>query len=112
MIGDREAGSRACLTEKAFAKLNLTLDVLGKRPDGYHELRMVMCSLKRCFDTLTLTPGTGSWQLTCTKDALLQDAEIPLDGRNLCLRAARAYFDAAGIDPGGLHVHIDKHIPA
>ena len=43
---------------QAFAKLNLTLDVLGKRPDGYHDLRMVMQSITLC-DTLTLTPNQG-----------------------------------------------------
>ena len=41
---------------QAFAKLNLTLDVLGKRPDGYHDLRMVMQSIT-LGDTLTLEPG-------------------------------------------------------
>ena len=43
---------------QAFAKLNLTLDVLGKRPDGYHDLRMVMQSITLC-DTLTLTSNQG-----------------------------------------------------
>ena len=43
---------------QAFAKLNLTLDVLGKRPDGYHDLRMVMQSITLC-DTLTLAPNQG-----------------------------------------------------
>ena len=44
------------LTVEAPAKLNLTLDVLGKRPDGYHDLRMVMQSIT-LGDTLTLEPG-------------------------------------------------------
>ena len=47
-------------TVPAYAKLNLTLDILGKRPDGYHELRMVMQTVSLCDDvTVTLTDGTG-----------------------------------------------------
>ena len=46
-------------TVPAYAKLNLTLDILGKRPDGYHELRMVMQTVSLCDDvTVTLTDGT------------------------------------------------------
>ena len=48
-------------TVPAYAKLNLTLDILGKRPDGYHELRMVMQTVSLCDDvTVTLTDGTGA----------------------------------------------------
>lgn len=43
---------------KARAKLNLTLDVLGRRPDGFHDLRMVMQSVELC-DTIRLETGTG-----------------------------------------------------
>ena len=47
-------------TVPAYAKLNLTLDILGKRDDGYHELRMVMQTVSLCDDvTVTLTDGTG-----------------------------------------------------
>ena len=42
-------------TIPAYAKLNLTLDILGKRPDGYHEMRMVMQTVSLC-DDVTVTP--------------------------------------------------------
>ena len=48
----------ATMEVRAFAKLNLTLDVLGARPDGYHDLRMVMQSVS-LHDTITLETGTG-----------------------------------------------------
>ena len=94
------------LLETARGKLNLTLDVLGRRPDGYHELEMVMISVSLA-DTLTLTLGTGApWAVTCDRPG------IPENENNLCWRAARAYCDAAGVDPLGLSIRIQKRIPA
>ena len=52
----------AVLEVKAYAKLNLSLDVLGKRPDGYHDMRMVMQSVTLT-DTLRLETGTGQPQI-------------------------------------------------
>ena len=64
-------------TVPAYAKLNLTLDILGKRLDGYHELRMVMQTVSLCDDvTVTLTDGTG---IACR----VAGAELPCDERNL-----------------------------
>ena len=94
------------LRERAPGKLNLTLDVLGKRPDGYHDLEMVMISVSLA-DELTLELGTGKgWSLRCDRP------DIPSGPENLCWKAARAYFDAAGIDPGGLSLRIRKSVPA
>lgn len=94
------------LQETAPGKLNLTLDVLGRRPDGYHGLEMVMISVS-LYDSLTLELGTGEpWAVTCDRP------EIPEGPDNLCWRAAKAYFDAAGMDPGGLRIRVKKHIPA
>ena len=59
------------LTERAYAKLNLTLDVLGKRPDGYHDLRMVMCSVE-LHDTVFVELGTGTD--SCTVRATMGQA--------------------------------------
>ena len=90
----------------APAKLNLTLDVVGKRPDGYHELEMVMCSVSLC-DALTLELGTGKpWAVLCDRPG------IPDGPDNLCWKAAQIYCDAAGLDPAGLTIRIQKHIPA
>ncbi|MBQ1410119.1 MAG: 4-(cytidine 5'-diphospho)-2-C-methyl-D-erythritol kinase [Oscillospiraceae bacterium] len=94
------------LHETAPGKLNLTLDVLGQRPDGYHDLEMVMVSVSLC-DSLTLELGTGEpWSVTCDR------SEIPDGPENLCWKAARAYCDAAGVDPDGLRIRVKKHIPA
>lgn len=94
------------LHETAYGKLNLTLDVLGLRPDGYHELEMVMISVSLS-DELTLSLETGgSWTVRCDRPG------IPAGEGNLCWKAARIYCEAAGIDPGGLSIHIEKQIPA
>lgn len=93
------------IQENAYAKLNLTLDVLDRREDGYHNLLSVMQTVSLC-DGLELTLGTGGpWRVTADRD------DVPPDGDNLAFRAARAYYDAAGTDPDGLTVRITKRIP-
>ena len=94
------------LQQFAYGKLNLTLDILGKRPDGYHELEMVMCSVSLC-DRLVISLGTcGPWRVRCDRPG------IPQDEGNLCYKAAKVFFDAAGIDPNGLMINVLKNIPA
>jgi 4-diphosphocytidyl-2-C-methyl-D-erythritol kinase len=94
------------LHETAPGKLNLTLDVLGRREDGYHDLEMVMCSVSLA-DEVTLELGTGGdWSVICDR------ADIPMGADNLCWKAARAYCEAAGVDPGGLRIHVRKNVPA
>jgi len=92
--------------EPACAKLNLTLDVLGKREDGYHDLKSVMQTVEYC-DEIRMEIGTGEpWRITCT------DPEIPTDCRNLVWKAARAFYDTTGITDEGLNIHITKRIPS
>ena len=93
------------LWEPAYAKLNLTLDVLGKRPDGYHELVSVMQTVSLCDDVGVLTQTGAPWELRCAA------AGVPLDRHNLAWRAAEAFFDEAGLDPNGLTIRINKRIP-
>lgn len=94
------------VSEPAYAKLNLTLDVLCKRADGYHDLKSIMQTVAYCDDVI-LEIGTGEpWRLTCT------DPEIPADSRNLAWKAARAFYDATGIADTGLSIHIVKRIPS
>ena len=94
------------LHETAPGKLNLTLDVLGKRPDGYHDLEMVMISVSLA-DELTLELETGApWSVLCDRPG------IPEGPDNLCWKAARVYCDAAGVDPDGLRIRIRKRVPA
>ena len=93
------------LFEPAFAKINLTLDVLGKRDDGYHDLKTVMQTISMR-DDVEIDIGTGKpWKLTCT------DPSIPTDETNLAWKAAKVYLDAVGKDPDGLEIRITKRIP-
>ena len=94
------------LYEAAYAKLNLTLDVLGKREDGYHDLRSVMQTIS-IRDDIEIDIGTGKpWTLECSKEG------IPLDERNLAWKAARVYCDALKKDPDGIAIRIEKRIPS
>lgn len=91
-------------TLNAHAKVNLGLDVLRKRSDGYHELRMIMQSLKLC-DRITLreVPGTG---IKVTADLNC----LPTDEHNLAYRAAKLLMEEFGI-VSGVEIHLEKHIP-
>lgn len=93
------------LTELAPAKLNLTLEVGEKRSDGYHEVQSVM-SCAALYDEVTLESGTsGGISMTCDCPGL------PLDDTNLCLRAAKLFFQKTGIPCDGLHIELSKCIP-
>ena len=92
-------------TVLARAKLNLTLDVLGKRPDGYHDLKMVMQSVDLS-DTLTVETGTGE-DLKVRTDLSF----LPNNEKNLAAAAALAFQAQTGRDLGGVAIAIEKHIP-
>ena len=94
------------LYEGAFAKINLTLDVLVKRPDGYHDLKSVMQTVS-LRDDIEIDVGTGKpWCLKCDKEG------IPCDERNLAWKAAEVFFNATGKDPDGIEIRITKRIPS
>ena len=94
------------LYEGAFAKLNLTLDVLGKRDDGYHDLQSVMQTIS-VRDDIEIDIGTGKpWRLLCDKEG------IPCDETNLAWKAAKVYCDAMKKDPDGIEIRITKRIPS
>lgn len=90
---------------RAFAKLNLTLDVLGLRHDGYHELRTVMQSVSLT-DEIRLETGTGGPIQVRSNLACL-----PAGEDNLAAAAALRLCQAAGVDCGGLTIFIEKQIP-
>ena len=93
------------LYEGAFAKVNLTLDVLGKREDGYHDIKSIMQTVS-IRDDVEIDVGTGKpWRLSCT------DPDIPTDERNLAWKAAKLYCDTMKKDPDGLEIRITKRIP-
>ncbi len=93
------------LCMQAFAKINLCLDILGIRPDGYHEVRMIMQQLS-LFDTVSIRktdePGI---RLFCS------DPALPTDSRNLMVQAAERVYEHCGIQ-GGLRMELQKNIPA
>ena len=92
--------------EPAYAKVNLTLDVLGKRPDGYHDLQSVMQTIS-LRDDIEIDIGTGKpWKLVCSRE------DIPCDERNLAWKAAKVYCEALNKDPDGLEIRITKRIPS
>ena len=91
--------------EPAYAKLNLTLDVLDKRQDGYHNIKSIMQTIS-VRDDVEIDIGTEKpWKLLCTKEG------IPTDERNLAWKAAQVYFDRIGKDPDGIEIRITKRIP-
>ena len=89
------------MEKQAYAKLNLSLDILRRREDGFHDLQMVMVSIDLT-DTLTLTPGEGSMSTNLSF--------LPADGSHLAQKAAAAVRSAPG-QGEVLAIHIDKHIP-
>ena len=94
------------LYEGAFAKLNLTLDVLGKREDGYHNIKSIMQTIS-IRDDVEVDVGTGQpWTLECSQEG------IPTDERNLAWKAAKVYCDSLKKDPNGLTIRITKRIPS
>ena len=92
----------------AAAKINLYLEIVGSRSDGFHELVMVMQSVDLC-DRITITRHRmPTVQLTCTHP------QVPTDHTNLALRAAKLLserFPEAASQFGGLTLHIEKNIP-
>jgi 4-diphosphocytidyl-2-C-methyl-D-erythritol kinase len=99
----------------APAKLNLYLEVLGRRDDGFHELETLMSPI-RLFDRLEWHPNLGrdaarfSLRLDPSSAAAIGES-LPTDERNLVWRAARLLADAAGIEPRG-EILLTKRIPA
>ena len=93
-------------TEKAYAKLNLFLDVTGKRDDGFHDLRSVMHTVTLA-DTVTVTAKVADFGCI-TVDMVGSD--IPGDERNLAYLAAEAFLDETGIS-AAVSVRVEKAIP-
>lgn len=90
--------------EKAYAKVNLTLQVGSRRPDGYHAVMSVMQRIS-LWDTVTVERGTGRDTLLCS---------VPVTESvddNLCMKAARALFAETGTKSDGVTITLEKHIP-
>ena len=89
------------LKYKAYAKVNLTMDVLRKREDGYHDVDLLMQSVS-LHDELTFENAETLF--------LTIEGGLPVEDNNLVLRAARRLAENAGVTPYG-HVHLKKNIP-
>ena len=89
---------------KAMAKVNLGLDVLRRRENGYHDVKMVMQTVN-LYDTLTITKRNDT-QIVITTNA----GELPLSEDNLIYKAAKLLFEEAGKECG-VSIHLDKQIP-
>lgn len=91
------------LARSSPCKINLLLNILGRRADGFHELETVMHPVRLC-DELTFESTRVGVTLTCSNPALAVDAT------NLVHRAASSFLTAARI-PQGVRIHLEKRIP-
>jgi 4-diphosphocytidyl-2-C-methyl-D-erythritol kinase len=91
------------LEKNSPCKVNLLLNILGKRPDGFHQLETVIQPVNLC-DQLRFEQGGRGTALTCS------DATLPTDSRNLVHRAATAFLAATEIRDG-VKIHLEKQIP-
>jgi 4-diphosphocytidyl-2-C-methyl-D-erythritol kinase len=91
------------LEKHSSCKVNLLLNILGKRPDGFHELETVMHPVA-LHDDLSFERGGTNIQLSCN------DPSLPTNSRNLVYAAAEKFLTAAGIKEG-LRIHLEKRIP-
>lgn len=85
------------------AKVNLLLNVKGKRKDGYHDLEMVMVKIS-IYDEVTLSLKPEGISLSC------DNSDVPLGNENIAWKAANALIEAKKLDTG-VHIHLDKNIP-
>ncbi len=93
------------MEERAYAKLNLTLDILRKREDGFHDLRMVMQNVALC-DDISLEEKSGEGISLHTKAAYL-----PTDSSNIAVKAAEVFARETGVNLSGLDISIAKRLP-
>jgi len=88
---------------KAYAKINIALDVVGKREDGYHLLRMIMQTID-LYDTIEIEKINSGIKLKCNKHY------VPTDERNLAYKAAKLFKETYSIDDG-VDIKLNKNIP-
>lgn len=98
------------ITATAPAKINLTLDILSRRPDGYHEVDMLMQAVS-LYETVTVIAdpqeknSNGEIIITCDKEG------VPCDSSNIAYKAAIKFFEYTKISFGKVHIDIHKEIP-
>lgn len=91
-------------TESAYAKINLTLDVIGKREDGYHDLDMVMQSVSLCDKVSLIEQGERL-------KVMSNLSYLPTGEKNLAAKATRLFYGKMGKELTGMQIEIEKNIP-
>lgn len=91
------------MEQKAYAKINIALDVVGKREDGYHLLKMIMQTID-LYDRIKIKKIDCGIKLSCNKEY------VPTDERNLAYKAAKLFMDTYNIN-SGVEIDIEKNIP-
>ena len=91
------------LTRKAYAKINLGLDVVGRLENGYHQVRMIMQAVG-LYDVLTFRAAESGILITT------DSGELPTGEDNLIHKAARLLMETYGVE-AGVEIHLEKHIP-
>ncbi len=93
----------SCVAFLAPAKLNISLEVFGKRPDGYHEIRSVMVPVSLYDEVTVEEAGEGI-------EVVVGDGSVPSGTSNTCFKAARLFKERTGV-PRGVRISIRKRIP-
>ena len=94
--------------EKAYAKINLYLDVTGKREDGFHDIKTVMHTVSLADEITVFSDATRApSQIRLSIEGA---SFLPTDGRNLAVRAAKLFLDRAGIS-ANINIKMRKNIP-
>jgi 4-diphosphocytidyl-2-C-methyl-D-erythritol kinase len=88
---------------KAYGKINISLDIVGKREDGYHLLKMIMQNVD-LYDAMSFEKCSKGINISCNKPY------IPTDERNLVYKAAKLFMDTYDINEG-VNIHLKKNIP-
>ena len=94
------------LTLKAGAKINLGLRILGRRSDGFHDIRSIFHEISLCdILRISIKPGNGVISLSCSA------ADIPSDSSNLAWMAADAFLNSTG-ESLDVRIELEKNIPS
>jgi 4-diphosphocytidyl-2-C-methyl-D-erythritol kinase len=94
------------ITRRAPAKLNLTLEILSQRGDGYHDVRSIFVRLDRLADVVSMRVDEDGSAIRISASS----PDVPADSTNICHQAVERYLSTAGIT-AAVDIHIDKHIP-
>ena len=97
------------ISVKAYAKINLNLDITGRRGDGYHLLETIMQTVSLCDDVSISLRNNGEIVLYADNDF---SGDIPLDERNIAYKAAKRFYENVPEVFTGAEIHLTKNIPS